>query len=336
MLNEDWLRQSWDRSQFRISEEKLSVLGEDQLSDVDDRTEVIRFVLQNCPANPVVFPTEQYYYFKFLWKHRQISGNLRFCDSRDGTIHFGYFDEFDSSFMRTGSIKNGINGTVLVKDRDVKLEFQGMERVFVLSRISEQFSEPTLNVGERLVSAVVDESGYCFWLVYNESERLLYYVLNEERMPEEIVAVNLSNFELLIGVRSRFVFFNDMGSDRRILVGVWDENIRKNNYFDGPFDQVPPKLPIKDVLEDVYPYLKVRQVDSFGNFNDEPGSRVAISPYMAYRTVTEIVAAVLSGTDYAENGATRFVEFYSLVREGKGAFVERKDDLPLDIVRDDE
>lgn len=59
-------------------------------------------------------------------------------------------------------------------------------------------------------------------------------------------------------------------------------------YFDGPFDQVPPFLDIRDKLHIVYPYLKDQGIDLHGNFLNQPGVRVAVSPYQQYENLSDI------------------------------------------------
>lgn len=63
----------------------------------------------------------------------------------------------------------------------------------------------------------------------------------------------------------------------------------ENNWYDGPFDQVPPRLHIRDLLEEAYPYVKqAGGIDEHGNFIERHGQRVAISPYIAYRSGPEL------------------------------------------------
>jgi len=321
MFNEQWLVESWQAKRPRTNEEVLRVLDETDIADIDDRSAVVRYVLDQCPIIANVHPTEQYYYFKFIWKYRRISGNFRFCDSRKGVVHFGYFDEFDPAFTRFGSIVNRDNGIVQCEGRSVTVDLQGIARTFVIRDFPSSIDSAKMARHERMITGVVDESGYCFWLVYNEPQKLLYYILDESRLPEEKHLLSLRSVEIEVGVVSRFVFFHDRSLDRRILIGVLAENVRKNNYFDGPFDQVPPNLQIKTILEDVYPYVKQRNVDAHGNFLDEFGARVAISPYLMYHTIPELISVILLYVEYPEL-EDDVGSFYNLVRESKGVRVD--------------
>jgi hypothetical protein len=323
MLNEEWLTQAWQGG-IRVSQEDLSPVNTVELVDVGDRSSVIAYVLRNCPMNPVVFPTEHYYYFKFFWKHRFISGNLRFCDASKGIVHFGYFDEFDPSFLKSGTIEESVNGQVRLIEDKVLVRFMGTCKEFTIASLSKAFEPPVLSDEEKLIANIVDESGYCFCLIYNKSQRLLYYTLNDSRKPEDRVELVFGDVALQIGLHSRFVFFKDNELNRFILVGVLSDNVRRNNYFDGPFDQVPPSLEIKDILENVYPYLRQRQIDQHGNFLDEAGSRVAISPYRTYAVLSEIVDRTLAASLEDIGDGKLSVSFYELVRESKGVAPERE------------
>ena len=63
-----------------------------------------------------------------------------------------------------------------------------------------------------------------------------------------------------------------------------------NSYYDGPFDQVPPRLSLRDKLLRAYPYTKERGgIDNHGNFIAIADTRVAISPYTTYRKLSDLV-----------------------------------------------
>lgn len=94
----------------------------------------------------------------------------------------------------------------------------------------------------------------------------------------------------LLDRRTDFVFYADARARRTLLVGVSSHNVYENNYFDGPFDQVPPRLPLKEKLEAACPYLKVDPIDAHGNFTRKEGQRVAISPYLDYSSLDDAIA----------------------------------------------
>jgi hypothetical protein len=89
---------------------------------------------------------------------------------------------------------------------------------------------------------------------------------------------------LMIGKRTGFAFYRDHRLDRMILVGVFLGNAVLNNYFDGPFDQLPDNFiegeTLRQALLQVDPKLRGK-IDRFGAW---PGGeeRYMIAPYMFY------------------------------------------------------
>ncbi len=291
-LNSDWLEKSWElKSPAYNAADYISktAVGPADL-DVTNGFEVVEFVLNRLPECSTVYPSERYFYFKFYCGHRLISGNLRFCDVENGEVHFGYFDEYDKGFLKAGTLDESINADVTFVNGTVSLKFKGIERTFVMDDSFKKLKTPTLHADEQIVSPILDESGYYLWLVYNQKARRLYYLLDESTSVESHHLISSGGIEFYMGLSSRFVFYNDKKRDRKILVGVSKAAILANNYFDGPFDQVPPDLDIKEVLEHVYPYVKERGgIDNHGNFVDDEHTRVAISPYVNYQDTSEFL-----------------------------------------------
>ena len=295
--------------------------------DLSDRAAVISYVLKNCDAVNFVYPTEQYFYFKFYSGHRLISGNLRFCESEKGVVHFGYFDEHDPSVSFFGSIKNDQNGAVITNNDCVTLRFLDIERKFVIKYLRINDNDQKLQNGEEVICRVLDESGYHFKLLFNQSDNYFFYVLDEsENLPEPLSELTVGDFKFYVGLESRFILFRDQISKRRILVGVQIDKIKWNTYFDGPFDQVPPNLDLKDRLERAYPYVRYRGgIDKHGNFRKVYGSRVAISPYKEYSTVSEFLAFALP-TIYKSNKQGK-PAYQGLVLEDKASFHKKLEGL---------
>lgn len=118
------------------------------------------------------------------------------------------------------------------------------------------------------------------------------------------------------------MFFED--NDRQILVGVNSNQVRGNNYFDGPFDQIPPRLQIKELLERVCPYVKYRGgIDAHGNFLKLAHTRVAISPYVKYSSTSEFLQYANRVLD--PTLADDDLRFLELVKESKMEFHKRLD-----------
>jgi hypothetical protein len=77
--------------------------------------------------------------------------------------------------------------------------------------------------------------------------------------------------------------------NRKILIGVFEGNARINNYFDGPFDQLPDNFiegeTLREAILAVEPSL-AGKIDRVGGAPDGSG-RYLIGPYVYYRTEEE-------------------------------------------------
>ena len=63
--------------------------------DIKDPMAVLAYVLASLPERVTVYPTENYYYFKFVHAGVPIAGNLR-LDPRDrdkGKVYFAYYED---------------------------------------------------------------------------------------------------------------------------------------------------------------------------------------------------------------------------------------------------
>ncbi len=268
-----------------------------------DPRSVLRFVLERAPLRGVVYPSERYYYYRFPLGNRLVSGNIRFVDAERGAISVGYFDACNERDMVTTEFSTGTDGVVISfdpLDNEVAVSLDGLTRTFVLDQ--EAFEPPSFPLlpGEQLISGIRDESGYFLYLIYWQPGRSFYYVLNPAKpLPETWSRGGSKKVETWFGDRSRFCFVRETRSGRYILVGVHRREIMLNSWYDGAFDQVPPRLPIGAILREAYPYVRdAGDIDDHGNFLRMAGQRVAISPYRDY-----------------ESGPTLETELESLVKD---------------------
>ncbi len=292
ILNEQALRPGvvWDGSESSLKVHPACSTDEPSF---EEPRSVLRFVLSAAPTRAVVYPTERYYYYKFMLGPRVVSGNIRFADVEDGALSVGYFDAYSQRDMRVGHFKDGEDGVSMhynAEAGEVLLQVDGLSRVFVLDRSA--LSPPGFDLlpGEQHVSGVRDESGYSLQLLYYKPARAFYYVLDERKpRPEPWVRGQSQMVEAWFGERSRFCFVKHPGTGRLILVGVSRREITQNTWYDGPFDQVPPRLPLRAMLEEAYPYVEdAGGLDEHGNFLEMEGQRVAISPYRVYESGAEL------------------------------------------------
>ena len=149
----------------------------------------------------------------------------------------------------------------------------------------------SLGQDEIFVMRTFDESGYQFFLIFNEKENYLFWVLNEEELvPDTLQPLQ---DDVLVGRRSGFVFLVDKPYDnRKVLAAIRGANATVNNYYDGPFDQLADnyvdQTNISKYLKLVSPTLEGK-IDKYGYYTDrEISSRVAVSPYYVYFNEKEL------------------------------------------------
>ncbi len=143
----------------------------------------------------------------------------------------------------------------------------------------------SLGENEAFIERTFDESGYQFFLLFNDEGNYPFWVLNEEGgVPDVLEPIG---DDLVAGKHSAFIFWVDKEhGDRKVLVGVWQGYIDRNTYYDGPFDQLADdyaeEVQIKEYMERAYPSLR-GYLDKYGYFNYRTdGMRLALSTYLFY------------------------------------------------------
>ena len=298
-FNQRWLEGRWRET----SQSSVSFL--DQLSKYGTATEVVsrfgvsaaavqfaepesvlKFVLRSCPDMSVVYPSEQYFYYRFYLGETLVSGNLRFVDAPQ-QLWVGYFNQRYPNEYRARPFgrDDGLEIQQLAKPEGTvyTVVYDGIKKSFLIPSFwLQSTSGIPVRSSERLLTGTLDESGFGFGLIFDDASNSFKYVLNENApLPEKLVSICIDGTEFRVGRESRFVFIRD--EDRWMLVGVADDEVRANSYFDGPFDQIPPHVPLRDEIEKAYPYVKLAGgIDFNGNFLELSGQRVAISSYQQY------------------------------------------------------
>lgn len=270
--------------------------------DLDNTMDVFSRVFNSLNKVVKVYPTENYYYYQFETRGLTIKGNIAlFADKRDeGKINFAYEETNNISGVEITK-KQGVaeldqkNGLIVRKINEFEYEvvFKNKSVRFVLNQLEIQPSDPNcLRPEEICIGPSYDESGLQFYLIFNKRMNYFFWILNEEKNVPESFANLVDN--VIIGRRTEFVFFEDKEMNRKILFGVNYQNMYKNNWFDGPFDQLPDNyiknnmIDLKRYLENAYPEY-AGQIDKYGHFLKEDDTRVAISPYSAYNSYIDVV-----------------------------------------------
>ncbi len=275
--------------------------------DVDDIGQVFGHILTQLPDRVHVYPTENYYYFRFFQNGVEYAGNIRLAtaDRDEGLVHFAYFPAANA-----GRSEGEMRYKLLGSDDGVAIErlgplsysitYQGRTVIFDLNDLSTVEPPPELIADDEIyLGPVYDESGIQFYLMYNQRLKIFHYVLNERAaIPDALIPASYTD-RIVIGRRSGFAFYRDAGLDRKILIGVHAANVAVNNYYDGPFDQLPDNFNTDDrlrlAIEESDPST-AGQIDRYGYYNSGIG-RYLIGPYTQFTKEQDLVNFHLCATN---------------------------------------
>jgi hypothetical protein len=265
---------------------------------IDDPMAVFAYVLGSLPERVKVYPTENHYYFSFDLNGTRYAGNIK-IDAylrAEGKVVFSYYEDRASWLKDTNGTARilGPSDGVTVEKVDplaYRVSYRKKSVVFALNDLS-QVKPPAaaLAPNDQFIGPVFDDSAIRFFLVFNPKLKIFHYILDETIQPaDEFVPAPVGDGRILIGKRTGFAFYRDQRRDRKILIGVFHDNVVANNYLDGPFDQMPDNFIKGDAYRQavlaVEPDLK-GQINRYGSFAD--GERVAEAPYMEYRSPKDL------------------------------------------------
>ena len=265
-----------------------------------DPVAMFAYVLGALPERVKVYPTENYYYFRFTHNKVPYAGNIR-LDAMDrdlGKVHFAFYEdlaEWKDESAVTHIVLDMTHGVAVEKlDRLLyRISYRDKTVVFALNDLS-GVVPPAGTVGpdERYVGPIFDDSAIRFFLIYNSKLKIFHYILDETIEVADQFSPAMATDRILIGKRTGFAFYRDHKLDRKILIGVFEGNARVNNYLDGPFDQLPDNFiegeTLRDIILEVDPSLKGK-IDRLGG-SPNGADRFLISPYMFYRQEDELLA----------------------------------------------
>jgi hypothetical protein len=259
-----------------------------------DLMAMLGFVLGSLPESVKVYPTENYYYFFFYHNSTRYAGNIRLdaSDRDEGKLHFAYYEDLaewkEQSPVQYQKLDLSDGVSVEKLERLVyRVSYGEKSVVFRLNDLSE--AKPPANImgpDEKYIGPVFDESAVRFFLVYNRRLKLFHYILDETiKVADQFVRASFTS-RIVIGKRTGFAFYQDYRLKRKILIGVFEGNARVNNYFDGPFDQLPDNFiegeTLREAILEIDPSL-AGQIDRVGGAPNGSG-RYLIGPYVYYRT----------------------------------------------------
>ncbi len=269
--------------------------------DLKNVDSVFKLVFSALRDEVAVYPTENYYYFVFQNGDKEVWGNIHLPPAGEISdyLDFAYwiFEEDPEATQQIYSQyrRMGISEGVRVREVDrlrYGISYGGREVIFNLNDLS-QGSPKNFKprAGETFVARTFDESGYQLLLFYNKKTPHFFFVLDEEGNLPELLADSGDGY--LVGEMSGFAFYRD--GDRKVLFGVNGANVKRNNYYDGPFDQLADNFVansrLSEFMQAAYPYTKGR-IDHYGRFTDSDHSRLAITPYNFYNNPSELSAII--------------------------------------------
>jgi len=267
---------------------------------INDPIVVFAFVLNSLPDRVKVYPTENYFYFSFFHDGKRYAGNIRLdASNRDeGKVIFAYYEdlsEWREESPVTHIILDASQGVSVerVENLVYRVSYGAKSVEFALNDLARVKPPPSvLGPDEKFIGPIFDESAIRFFLIYNLKLKIFHYILDETLpVADELVPSHRTN-RILIGKRTDFAFYRDYRLDRKILIGAFEGNIRANNYFDGPFDQLPDNFiegeTLRDIILELEPRLK-GHIDRFGGSPDG-AVRYMIAPYLPYRSEDELYA----------------------------------------------
>ncbi len=293
--------------------------------DLEEPADVFFHIFERLPDEVVVYPGENYYYWQLKVDGRDIWGNIRLpAGARDrGVLSFGYaeFEEFPSvggGGRRLSRAKyfTRADGVEVIKRDDFTYVVRVAEKevVFHLNRIS-QHPPASFEMlpDEEFVQRTFDESGFQFFLLFNNRHNYFLWVLDEDGyVPEHFTPLA---DDIVVGNRSGFVFWLDPNSERKILATIRRISVMRNDYYDGPFDQLSDnhvdtgEVEIRSYMERAIPTIRGR-IDRYGYYTDtEQPSRVALSNYGTYYTFAQAV-------EFIRQAQRAFDPYYYISRGG--------------------
>lgn len=293
--------------QIHTNEAYVDEVSRDTSLNTADPMAVFAFVFNSLPDRVKVYPTENYYYFSFVHHGVPFDGNLRLDASErdEGKIHFAYSEDITDWRGETPlthlllDASHGV-GVEKVERFLYRVTYKGKSVLFALNDLS-QVKPPASALGpdDRFVGPIFDESGVRFFLIFNARLKIFYYVLDETVAVADDFFPSGRTDRIVIGKRTGYAFYRDHKADRKILIGVYDGNSRVNNYFDGPFDQLPDNFiegdTFRDMLLQVEPDLKGK-IDRFGGSPDG-SQRYMIAPYYYYQSQEDLYPFHRCATD---------------------------------------
>ena len=265
------------------------------------------YVLSNLPERVKVYPTENYYYFSFTHDHVRYAGNIRLdvVDRDQGKVNFAYYvdlAEWKDQDPITYALLDQRNGVKVEKIEPLvyRISYGARSVVFELNDLSKVKPPASLlGADETYIGPVFDESAMRFLLIFNRKLKVFHYVLDETIPIADQLIPSPGSERILIGKRTGFAYYRDDKIDRKILIGVFEGNARVNNYYDGPFDQLPDNFIEGETLRQAILAVDPSLDGKIDRYGITPGSqdRYLVAPYRHYRSDDDLLPFLRCATN---------------------------------------
>jgi hypothetical protein len=248
-----------------------------------------------------VLTSENYFYFNFLLNGRQFKGNFGLLADEIGQGKLSFaceeITEIGEEYYKKIAIETVISKKQGLHIEQItpalyKISYRNKSVDFKLIN-SDVIPVKNIEPNNIFLGICADDSGLKFNLLYDSLSKYFFYILNEDEVVMENF-LQLSS-EVIIGIRTGFAFYKDTIHNQKILFGVNLKNIENNNFYDGPFDQLPDdflkkkRINLGSLIEEVNPEHK-GNLNEYGIFKKDTETRVAICSYTAYRNIDEIMS----------------------------------------------
>jgi hypothetical protein len=325
-----------DRIHLHTNETEIGEVLRDGGVAIDDPLAVFGAVVKNLPERVQVYPTENYFYFRFTQKGTVYAGNIRLAaaDRDQGKVKFSYSErptDWNADPKNRQAVLGPEQGVTVEKVGPLtyRVSHAAKTVTFVLNDLAAvKPPAETIRADEIFLGPVFDESAIRFFLVFNSRLKIFHFVLDETTPVADQFTVPKGSEPVQIGKRTGFAFYPL--DDRKILVGVNERQSRLNTDLDGPFDQLPENFidgeALREAIVAADPSAKGR-LDRLGNFTDGSG-RYLIHPYLLYRQTSDLSVFQRCATSKAVATADRAACFVIDDEEA-----QRKNPRPLALKR---
>jgi len=325
-----------DRIHLHTNAAEIGEVTRDGGVSLADPLAVFNAVLKNLPDRVEVYPTENYFYFRFTQNGAVYAGNIRLAaaDRDRQKVNFAYSEQptdWNPNPRNHHVVLGQEQGIAVDKigPSAYRVEGAGKAVTFALNDLSAvKLPREMARPDETFLGPVFDESGIRFFLTFNSRLKLFHFLLDETVPVADRFMPVKAAAPIEIGRRTGFAFYPFDG--RKILVGVDARQSRLNTYFDGPFDQLPENFiegeTLRTAILAVDPGVKGK-IDRLGNFSDGSG-RYLIHPYMLYRQPVDLAVFARCATAKAVAAKDRTACFVIDDEEA-----QRKNPRPLAMKR---